>query len=127
MFPSRRTRAIATRGALTTAVILLCASALSLSSSTAVPSGPNCTENVHTGYAGQPTTTGTFGARWSANGRFVVYTADSITGMADTNGVRTDAVLRDRQGGALEIVSRTSAGAQLNADSYAVQVSDDGR
>jgi hypothetical protein len=109
---------------------LLVASALPLATSSATPPvAPSCVEDVRTAYAAQPTTTTASGSSWSPNGRYVAFTATTITGgSGDTNGAFTDAVVRDRQTGALEIVSRETglAGAQLNVNATALQVSDDG-
>jgi dipeptidyl aminopeptidase/acylaminoacyl peptidase len=109
---------------------LLCASALALVGAAATPPvAPSCVEDVRAGYTAQPTTTTAAGSSWSPDGRYVAFTATTITGgSGDTNGAVTDAVVRDRQTGALEIVSRETglAGAQLNVDATALQVSDDG-
>ena len=82
-------------------------------------------EDVQSAYPGQPVTSGMNGFDWSANGRYVAYTASTI-GLPDTNP-ESDVVLRDRQTGALEIVSVTTAGTQLPVYSEVEQVSDDGR
>ena len=89
------------------------------------PAGPSCVEDTQTAYAVDTTNTGA--SSWTPNGQFVAYTAATITS-GDTNGANTDAVVRDRSNGALEIVSRETgvAGAQLPFDSTALQVSDDG-
>ena len=57
----------------------------------------------------------------------MAYTAATIIDPSDTNGAFTHAVVRDRQGGALEIASQMTDGTQLAADATALQVSDDGR
>lgn len=68
-----------------------------------------------------------FSGTVSADGRFVAfasYANDLVTG--DTNA-RPDVFLRDRKSGQTVLVSKANGGTQSNADSYAPQVSADGR
>jgi serine protease len=119
-----------TRRAVVLCTTLIVASALPFATSSATPPvAPSCVEDVRTAYAAQPTTTTAIGSSWSPNGRYVAFTATTITGgSGDTNGAVTDAVVRDRQTGALEIASRETglAGAQLGVNATALQVSDNG-
>ena len=104
---------------------LLCASALPIATTDAAPpAAPSCVEDVQTAFAID--TTGSGESHWSPNGRYVAYTAATITGLTDTNGAIADAVVRDRSNGSLEIVSVTSDEVQLSVASTALQVSDDG-
>ncbi|MEO5841240.1 MAG: hypothetical protein ABIQ73_04635 [Acidimicrobiales bacterium] len=114
-----------TRRAIVLSAVLLVASALPMTTIGALPPvAPSCTENVQT--AGAVTTTGPGGSNWSANGQYVAYTAATVTGGSDTNGAFTHAVVRDRNGGALEIASQMTDGTQLDVDATALQVSDNG-
>jgi hypothetical protein len=63
----------------------------------------------------------------SANGRFVVFSSDASNLVAgDRNGF-ADVFVRDRETGATERVSVSSAGVEANDRSFGVAISDDGR
>jgi hypothetical protein len=106
---------------------LLSTAAVPAIEASAATNPPTCTENVHDGFPGQPSATIPHNVEWSANGRYVVFSADTANGLTDTNGTTMDVMVRDRQTGALEIASKTTAGAQLDAWSFANQISNDGR
>ncbi|MEO8695069.1 MAG: hypothetical protein ABI658_16195 [Acidimicrobiales bacterium] len=120
-----------TRRAIALSAVLLVASALPFvaSSSATPPAAPSCVEDVQT--AGTIDTTGPGGSNWSPDGRYVVYTAATVSDPIDTNGAFTHAVVRDRNSlptaGALDIASQMTDGTQLDFDATAIQVSDDGR
>lgn len=64
----------------------------------------------------------------SPNGRFVGFVSAAPTLVPrDTNGFVADAFVFDRQARTLQIVSRNSAGAQGDDDTFSVFVSNDGR
>jgi hypothetical protein len=82
---------------------------LSLSSDETLGNGPS--DNAETG---------------GLQGRYVVFESDATNLVPrDVNGKR-DIFLRDREAGTTELISATTAGRQLNGDSFNPQVSDDG-
>jgi len=86
------------------------------------------TERVSVGSGGVEGLGAVYGlASLSADGRFVAFCSDAgnlVPG--DTNACR-DAFVHDRQSGATQRVSITSAGAQADGDSIASDISSDGR
>lgn len=64
----------------------------------------------------------------SGDGRFVGFSSSATNLVAsDANGATPDALVRDRWSGMLELVSRSSSGAQANGASFVDGLSTDGR
>jgi uncharacterized repeat protein (TIGR01451 family) len=62
----------------------------------------------------------------SATGRFIGFSSADPTFPGDTNGFITDAFVFDRQGGSVQLVSRSSDGTQANDESSSALVTADG-
>jgi Tol biopolymer transport system component len=84
-------------------------------------------QRVSTGAAGAQADGGSFGARFSADGRFVAFQSQATNlVVGDTNGV-VDIFVKDLVSGAIQRVSTGSTGAQGNGNCSNASLSADGR
>ena len=85
------------------------------------------TVRVDVGPNGEEADAGAWGASITPDGRFVVFDSDSTNLVPDDTNDSCDVFLLDREAGALELISLTSAGQQAHGCSHSAAVSADGR
>jgi Ca2+-binding RTX toxin-like protein len=84
-------------------------------------------QRVSTDAAGVQGNGFSYNARFSADGRTVVFTSEASNLVAGDSNISHDVFVKDLQSGAIQRVSAEAAGAQGNAGSYNPQFSADGR
>ena len=92
-----------------------------------VADAPECVQVSLPNTSGPPENE-SYGGAISPDGRFVLVTSSATdVGVVDLNGGERDVFVHDMQTGAIELVSKTTAGTQVDASSGAIAITPNGR
>ena len=94
----------------------------------ALADAPNCLEFISRTPTLSPPDGASYGGPISGDGRYVLFASEATNlGVTDTNGAIRDVFVRDTETGALELVSKSTAGTQTPSPSDPMAISADGR